>query len=214
MEATKNATFEIVCAMFEDVAERFKETSEKMKETDAIIKEVAALSKETDRQMKETDRQMKETDRKIGKLGNRLGDLIEELFMPNIAKKFNALGYVFNKAGRRVVYESSDGKFLAEVDILVEDGDYALAVEVKTNPTIDDVKDHIARMEKLRAHINDRNNNNETKDYRKYIGAIAGGVMPDNVRRFAQKSGFFVMEQTGETASISAVPKGWKPREW
>jgi hypothetical protein len=68
---------------------------------------------------------MKKTDRKISNLGSRLGDLVEEIIFPNIVEKFNKLGYVFGKAGRRVGYRDSQGLYLAEVDILLENGDTA-----------------------------------------------------------------------------------------
>jgi hypothetical protein len=52
-------------------------------------------------------------------------------------------------------------------------------VEVKTRASIDDVRDHAERMEKLRRYFDVRN------DKRKSFGAIAAAVIPDNVRDFA-----------------------------
>jgi hypothetical protein len=155
----------------------------------------------------ETDRKFRETDRKISKLGSRTGDLIEELIFPNILEKFNALGYVFGKAAPRVRYRDSRGVYVTEVDILLENGDTALAVEVKTTLTDNDVRDHIARMEKLRSYAD------EHGDKRKLLGAVAGAIAAEEVKSFAVKSGFFVLEQSGDTVKIS-VPEGFKPREW
>jgi hypothetical protein len=42
---------------------------------------------------------------------------------------------------------------------------------------------------------------------------VAGGIIPEAVKPFAIKSGFFVIEQSGETAVI-AVPDGFIPRAW
>jgi hypothetical protein len=192
-EPQMGLTFEKVWAMFQETDRKFQETDRKIQETD--------------RQMKETDRQMKETDRKISNLGSRLGDLVEEIIFPNIVEKFNKLGYVFGKAGRRVGYRDSQGLYLAEVDILLENGDTALAVEVKTFLTHNDVRDHIQRMEKLRRYAD------EHGDQRKLLGAVAGGIASEEVKAFAVKSGFFVLEQSGDTVKIS-VPEDFKPREW
>jgi hypothetical protein len=63
-------------------------------------------------------------------------------------------------------------------------------------------------MDVLRAYSNERNDN------RKFIGAVATGITNENVRKFAQNHGFFVMEQSGETALISEAPADWEPREW
>ncbi|MDR2247835.1 MAG: hypothetical protein LBE17_14390 [Treponema sp.] len=178
---------------FEDVWLMFQETDRRIKETD--------------RQIKKTDRQIKETDRKISKLGSRIGDLVEELFFPNIWEKFNQLGYVFGKAAPEVRYNDAQGRFLAEVDILLENGDTVLAVEVKTKLTDSDVRDHVRRMEKLRRYAD------EHQDRRKLLGAVAGAIAAEDVKAFAVKNGFFVLEQSGDTVRIS-VPEGFEPKVW
>ncbi|MDR1429275.1 MAG: hypothetical protein LBI85_03215 [Spirochaetaceae bacterium] len=185
---------------FEKVWAMFQETDLRMRETDRIVKE-------TDRIVKETALQMKETDRKISKLGSRIGDLVEELIIPNILEKFNKLGYVFGKVAPNVRYRDSRGAYAAEVDILLENGDTALAVEVKTTLTDADVRDHLKRMEKLRLYAD------EHGDRRRLLGAVAGAIAPAEVKAFAVKNGFFVLEQSGDTVRIS-VPEGFKPREW
>jgi hypothetical protein len=192
---------------FEDVWAMFQETDRRFKETDRKIQETALQMKETDRQMKETDRKMKETDFKISSLGSRVGDLVEELFAPSILEKFNALGYVFGRVARDVRYRDPRGGPLAEVDILLENGDVAMAVEVKTNLTVNDVKDHVRRMETLRRYADDHG------DKRKLLGAVAGALATDGAKTYAVKQGFFVMEQSGDAVRIS-VPEGFKPKEW
>jgi hypothetical protein len=192
---------------FEKVWAMFQETDRKMQETDRIVQETARQMRETDRKMQETDRKMQETDRKISKLGSKLGDLIEELIFPNILEKFNQLGYGFGRMASNVRYKDSCGEYVAEVDILLENGDVVLAVEVKTTLTDNDVRDHLRRMEKL------RNYGDEHRDTRKLLGAVAGAIASREVKDFAVKSGFFVLEQSGDTIKIS-VPKNFKPREW
>ncbi|MDR0655766.1 MAG: hypothetical protein LBG22_05570 [Treponema sp.] len=220
-EPQMGLSFEKVWAMFQETdrkmqetdrivqetALQMKETDRKMRETDRIVQETALQMKETDRKKKETALQMKETDRKIGKLGSKLGDLIEEMIFPNILEKFNKAGYVFGKAAPNVRYRDSRGVYVAEVDILLENGDAALAVEVKTTLTDADIREHLVRMEKLRGYAD------EHQDKRKLLGAVAGAIASEEVKTFAIKSGFFVLEQSGDTVRIS-VPEGFKPREW
>ncbi|MDR0760724.1 MAG: restriction endonuclease, SacI family [Treponema sp.] len=171
------------------------------------FEDVWLMFQETDRRIKETNRQIKETDRKISKLGSRIGDLVEELFFPNIWEKFNQLGYVFGKAASEVRYNDAQGRFIAEVDILLENGDAVLAVEVKTKLTDSDVRDHVRRMENLRRYAD------EHQDSRKLLGAVAGAIAPEDVKAFAVKNGFFVLEQSGDTVRIS-VPEGFEPKVW
>jgi hypothetical protein len=200
-EPEMGLTFEKVWAMFQETDRKMKEmslqTDRKMQETDRILREMTL----------QTDRKMQETDRKISKLGSKLGDLIEEMIFPNIVEKFNRLGYGFGRAATNVRYQNSRGEHIAEVDILLENGDVVLAVEVKTTLTDTDVRDHLRRMEKLRAYAD------EHRDTRKLLGAVAGAVASKGVKDFAVKSGFYVLEQSGDTIRIS-VPEGFKPREW
>ncbi|MDR1930120.1 MAG: hypothetical protein LBQ44_05755 [Treponema sp.] len=185
-EPEMGLTFEKVWAMFQETDRKFQET---------------------DRQLKETDRQLKETDRKIGKLGGRLGELVEHLVAPNILEKFNALGYVFGRAGANVRFVDKNNRTIAEVDILLENGDLVLAVEVKSKLSTENVQEHMERMEKLRRYADDHG------DLRKLIGAVAGAVIPEGVKPFALKNGLYVLEQAGDTVKIE-VPEGFKPREW
>jgi hypothetical protein len=132
----------------------------------------------------------------IGRLGNKIGELIEHFMAADIVHKFNTLGYVFTKAGRRIIYRDHAGRFLTEVDILLENGEYALAVEVKTDISTEDIKDHVQRMAILRSYAEER------RDTRRYIGAVAGGIVREPVRDYALKNGFYVIEQSGETIRI------------
>jgi hypothetical protein len=183
-----------------------KETARQMKETDRQMKETDRQMKETDRQMKETDRKMKETDRKMGDLGNRFGELAEHLVAPNIMEKFNALGYDFDdiSTGRRVKCPNGDSM---EVDILLENETYSIAVEVKAKAKDQDIDHHIKRLEFLRRY------KDKHRDSRKLLGAIAGAIMPESVRNYALKAGLYVIEQTGDTVKIDSPPE-FIPREW
>jgi hypothetical protein len=83
-----------------------------------------------------------------------------------------------------------------------------MIVEVKSKPTTEDITDHIERMGKVRAHADLHNDN------RKYLGAVAGMVFNENGKTFAMKNGFYVIEPSGETFSITAPTGDYSPREW
>jgi hypothetical protein len=200
-EPVMGLTFEKVWAMFQESDRRMRESTQ---ETDRQLRE---SRQETERILRETALQMKETDRKISKLGSRIGDLVEQMIASSILEKFNRLGYVFGKVAPNVRYTDLQGRYVAEVDLLLENGDTALAVEVKTNLTVNDVKDHARRMEKLRVYAD------EHGDRRKLVGAVAGAIASEEAKAFAVKNGFFVLEQSGDTVRIS-VPEDFKPREW
>jgi hypothetical protein len=56
-------------------------------------------------------------------------------------------------------------------------------------------------MEKVRLHADLH------EDKRKYLGSVAGMVINENVREFALKNGFYVIEPSGDTFNITE-PKG------
>jgi hypothetical protein len=203
-ESQMKPDFEKVWAMFQETDRRFQETDQKFQETRQIMQE---SSRELDQMFQETDRKMQETDNKISRLGGRIGDMVEQLIAPNILEKFNALGYSFGKVAPRVKYSDPQGNYLAEFDLLLENGDTILAMGVATNLTTADVEDHVKRMEKLRRYTDDRQYN------RKLLGAVAGAIAADEAKGYAVKQGFFVLEQSGDTVKIS-VPEGFVPREW
>ncbi|MDR1933563.1 MAG: hypothetical protein LBQ57_12170 [Spirochaetales bacterium] len=204
------------------IAETDKRIADTIAETDKWIvatiaetdKRLAATTAETDKRIAaitaKTDKQIEtmsaKTDKHIGRLSSRLGEIIEHLMSPKLKKKFEALGYSFDHMSRNHELEANK-KRLAEIDVLLENGEYALAVEVKTHLTTDDVQDHVKRMDILRRVADDHN------DKRKYLGAVAGAVIDKEVFEYARKNGFYLINPSGDTVDIEA-PKGFKPRIW
>ena len=195
------ATFEEVWALTRENAQQFKEIREQMKETERLFKE-------TREQMKETDRIIKENGKQMGYLNNRFGEMVEHLIVPNMTEKFNELGFNFIRSLENLkIREQGKTNTLAEIDILLENTDVALAIEVKAKPRQSEVDDFLLKMEVLRKDANKRG------DRRRFLGAIAGAIMDESLRVYALKCGFYVVEQTGDTVRI-VQPEGFKPREW
>jgi hypothetical protein len=188
-------TFESVWAALQETARRQEESYREMKES----------QKETERQMKESSQRL---DRQLSKLGNRFGEMIEYMVVPNLITKFHELGFVFEKAYRDTVIRNKSNNIYAQIDITLENGDKVMIVEVKSKPVTTDITDHIERMEKVRAHADLHNDN------RKYLGAVAGMVFNDNEKIFAMKNGFYVIEPSGETFTITEPKGDYSPREW
>jgi len=224
MEATQTArtdgshipegiTFDQVWAALMEDRAQMKELRESQKETDRQIKETDRQMKETDRQMKETDRQMKETDRQMkeynkrfGNFTRRLGEVVEYMIAPNLREKFSELGLVFPKANTNSDVSDFVNKIFLEIDVMLENGDKAMLVEVKTKLTTEHVQEHIERIEKMRKYADLHS------DKRTFLGAVAGAVVTLNVKEYALKQGLFVVEPSGETFNITS-PNG-KPKEW
>ena len=221
-ECSQKETFEQFMASLKELREQMKETDRKMQETDRQMKETDQQIKETDQQiketgwqMKETDRQMKEakkivmeTSRRMGDLGNNFGALAENLVAPNLVTKFKKLGYDVDKTSRDIEIQNVDNpNMLTEIDILLENGDIAIVVEVKSKLRDKHLEEFLVKMEKVRWHADLR------QDKREYIGAIAAVISNNEQRLKILNEGIYVIEPSGATMKVNS-PKGFIPRKW
>jgi hypothetical protein len=155
---------------------------------------------------RESREEMKEIRRSIAKLGHRLAELVEAMVEGGILRMFQDLGYEFDVCNLHHRFGSKVLNIYGEVDLLLENGDIALLVEVKTNLTVDDVKEHKERLEKFRLVADAKN------DKRQFIAAVGGGVVQENIQEFATKQGMFVVQQSGE--NVKVIPPKGKPKVW
>ena len=176
-----------------------------------ILRKLALSSEETDRRMQETDRRMQETDRKlkevtqaIGRLGNRLGEFVEGMVRPAVVRLFQDRGIAVHQVFRGA-YAERDQEAM-EIDLLVVNNLDAVLVEVKSELKVDDVKEHIGRLQRFK------------KLFPQYagfhvMGAVARMVVPEDTARFAYRQGLFVLAQSGDTVTISNDPC-FQPGVW
>jgi len=199
-------SFESVWAVLQENAQGMKELRESQKETDRIVKEVGEKQKELVESQKATDRQMQKTDSELGRLGKRMGDVVEFMVAPNLCEKFKEFGFNFSQSSQKIIVSDKVNDISFEIDVYLENYSKAMLTEVKTTPTTEDVKDHVNRLQKMRKYADLHG------DKRIFLGAVAGVVITDNVRKYILKQGFFVIEPSGEGFNITS-PKG-KPKEW
>ena len=157
------------------------------------MQETDLQMKETDRRMQETDRKLKEVTKAIGRLGNRLGEFVEEMVRPAVVRLFQQRGIAVHQVFRGA-YAERDGDAM-EIDLLVVNRVDVVLVEVKSELKADDVKEHIARLERFK------------KLFPQYagfrvMGAVAGMVVAEETVRFAYRQGLFVLAQSGDTVTI------------
>jgi hypothetical protein len=169
----------------------------------ASIQELRESQKETDRQLKEY---AENTNKSIGALTNLFGDLTEGMVAPKICEKFNEFGFSFLKAGPNPRYTDKDNDIYLEVDIMLENSDKAMLIEVKTKLTEERIDKHIIRLEKIRKYADLHG------DKRIFLGAVAGIVVTDEIRKYALSKGLYFIEYAGETFYIT--PPGDEPKEW
>jgi len=191
----------------QETARRQEETARQIRESQ---QETARRQEETARQIKEsqeeTDRQIKDINKRFGEYSNRLGEISEYMIAPNLREKFNELDFNFQKTSKNTEVSDHQNDIFFEIDYFLENYSKAMLVEVKTKLISDHVNAHIERLEKMRRYADLHG------DKRSFLGAVAGVVIPDNIRKLALNHGLFVIEPSGETFKITQ-PEG-KPKEW
>jgi len=102
-----------------------------------------------------------------------------------------------------VVQDGNDG---LEIDLLVISNHEVIAIECKSNLSVEDVNQHIERLSKIKKLIS---------RYEKYriLGAVAAMVIPDEVAKHAYRKGLYVIGQTGNQLTILNGAT-FKPKEW
>jgi hypothetical protein len=177
-------------------------------ETDRILKELSAEIKENSREIKEvqkeTAREIKAVNTSIGRLSNRLGEFVEEAVRPSAVRLFRERGIDIHEVQQSITAKR-DGEQL-EIDLLVVNNENVVVIECKSNLSVEDVNDHLERLEKVKRLLPRYNNC-------KVLGAVAGMVIPDNVATYAIKKGLYVIGQNGDHLELrneqSFTAKAW-----
>jgi len=123
-------------------------------------------------------------------------------------KKFAAYPYNLKRAYRRVPIFDETSREITDIDILLSNTEWAMAVEVKRRPGKDDIDHHIKRMDLIRKYLPA-----ETIG-KKLLGAMAGGAVEPEVQNYAHSAGFFILELRGESVALVPPPEGFSPKIW
>jgi len=177
---------------------------------EAGFERLQKLHEETEASFKlfqdETRKAIKETQKNVGGLNNSLGSIVERLLIPGLPKKFKKFGYNFHRIAS---YCYADGVY-AQIDGMLENGEQAIAVEVKLKLRQSDIDDHLVRMEKIQKYAY------EHGDKRRFMGAMAAFITDEATKSYALKQGLFVIEPSGDDVIVTkpeTEPHIWKSNE-
>ena len=189
--------------------ERQREDREKQeKEREKGWAELKRQSEATARQVEKTSLEVEKIMKQMGGLHRSLGELIETLVASRLWEKFSGYPYNFSQGHQRVGVHDEKGVRRTEVDIMLTDGEWAMAVEVKREPDEKDVDYHLKRMELVRQYPP------AVAKGKKLLGAMAGGVVSPDVRQYAHQVGLFVLELSGDNVALVPPPDGFSPEVW
>ena len=171
------------------------------------LKEDAPMSREkAERLNKEAEYSRRMWEKHFDDRGTRFGEIADYMFAPSLREKFWEMGHNYYIASSNCKINDYNNNIFFAVNVKLENNERAMLIEVRTNLTTEDVKDHIERLEKMRKYADLHD------DKRTFLGAVAGAVMTDNIRDYALKQGFYVIEPSGETFNI--IPPNGDPKEW
>jgi hypothetical protein len=217
-KAAEGLTFEKVWATIQELSRkaelRDEETTRQIRELsqkadrcqEETFRQIREQSQKADRRQAETARQIRELSKNIGGINNSFGGWAEETVSAQLGKKFDKLGYTFTRGGPQKYWEGD--LTVCQVDMMLENGEYAMAVEIKSTLTREDVDEHLERIGKVREQMDKRG------DRRKLVGAVAGMSIAENSEAYAQKKGLYVVVPSGNSVMVAKLPENFKPREW
>jgi len=209
------ATPEEVWAIMREGQLEYQRHREEARKEEALWREKEALRREkADQEMErlkasleKTGRYIDELSKNIGGLGNSIGGVIETLFAARLWEKFPEYG--LQRAYQRIKIYDENIRAIAEIDILLVNTEWAMAVEVKREADKDDVDWHITRMKRILQYSTPL-----IPPHVKLLGAIAAGVVQPEAAAYAHQCGFFVLELAGESVVRLPAPPDFKPKEW
>ncbi len=203
---------------------RMQETDRRLQETDRLIRELRESNRESSREFdrrmqeterlirelresgRETDRRMRELQRQIGNLGNRLGDFVQDMVMPAVVKLFQAQGIPVHRVYPNAQARDDRGVVLMEIDLLVIDGDHAVAVECKSRLSSSDVDEHLERLSRFKACFSEHAD-------KVLLGAVAAMGAPEEAVCYAERCGLYVLVQADDDVVVKNRPD-FVPRRW
>lgn len=205
-------TLDDIYALFQtsqaEADRRFAEADRRAAEFD---RQMAESKAEDDRRAAEAARSMADlrwlvdnTTRAVDGLTTRWGQFVENLVEPSVVRLFRERGIDVQETTRRMRSQRPGAEM--EIDILAINGDAAVAVEVKSRLSRQDVEYFLERLKRFKQSFP------HYADYQIY-GAVAGIEIDEGVDRFAYQRGLFVIKQTGDTVMIANNPT-FQPVAW
>ena len=180
-----------------------KALKESQQKTDEQILRLKESQEKTDDQLDRTIKKLDDIGRQLGELGLVQGEVAEDLFYRNVKSVFTKRKMTFRNVRRNL-----KKKGMAEYDIVAVDGEQVLVIEVK-NRLDKRMVDRFVE-QKLPKFME------AFPEYRSYrvIGGMGALVVKDEVGRYAERSGLYVLTQTDEGGAAILNREGFKAREF
>ncbi len=178
-----------------------RETSEQIRELKEAQRKNEALFEKVGRRLDAVGRQLADTGRQLGDMGFVQGEIAEDLFYRNIRHLFSEREVVFDS-----VKQNLKKKGIAEYDIVASGKDTVLVVEVKNKLTarmVDTfVRKKLPMFKKAFPEYGSA----------KILAGMGALVVKDEVGKYAQDTGLYVLTQTDEGGAAIFNKKNFRAK--
>ena len=187
-----------------ELKESQKKTDAQQNRTDAQILGLKEYHRQTEELLQATIKEFRVTQKSLGDLGLVQGEVAEELFYRNVKGLFRPLDLRFDRIRRNVKVKGSKGEY----DIVADDKGRVLVIEVKNKLSrrlVDEFM--LKKLPRFRTLL---------PEYRdsKILAGIGALVVKDDVGRYAEKAGLFVLTQTSDGGAALLNRKDFRPKEF
>jgi len=193
-----------------ELKESQKKTDKQILDTDEQILELKDSQKKTDEQILELKEYLGKTIERLDRVGRQLGDLglvqgevAEDLFYRNIKYLFKDRDMIFGNIKRNLKKKGA-----AEYDIVAVNSDVVLVVEVKNKLQKRMIDSFITkRIPTFKKAFPQYNNY-------KLLAGIGALVVKDEIGRYAEKSGLYVLTQASDGGATLINQKNFRAKNF
>ena len=176
----------------DDIYALFLESEQQRKEYQHKAElEMAELRKIIEQQ---TNQQFDQTNKQFGELISPWADFVENKIKPAAARIFKEEGIDVKYTALRVQRDNDQGSM--EIDIWVESANEIVAIEVKPDLEIQNVKRFLEVLGRFKEIFT------RFQNYKVY-GAVAGIKIDEKADEYATQEGLFLIEPAGDSVIIS-----------
>jgi hypothetical protein len=149
-----------------------------------------------------------ELDKMFKKAFGGLSNLFVQLVISKIIQLCKKKGIIINTSLRKAKAFLYDQEYY-EIDLLLIGDDFAVAVDIRSSLSVEDVKEHLERLDKIKKVAPRRIDLSNIS----LFGAVAGMIIEEGADRYAYQKGLFVLRQKGNIVEIANDEK-FKPKIW
>jgi hypothetical protein len=158
--------------------------------------------------VKETSRAVRELSKETGGISNRLGEVAQCFFGSDLWRHFDGFNYEFQRLYPYLPLFNEKNEPIGDIDITLLNGEYVMAIEVKTHLKRKNVEYHAKRLEQIKKYPPDQYKG------KILLGGMAGLMIDRDAKDLADEMGIYIIEQSGDAVRLAPRPEWFKAREW